>query len=354
MTQNDFLRAIIAHPEDDLPRLVYADWLEERGDPRGEFIRLQFALRDPDLDPRVRHQMTVREQELLTVHETEWLGELAPLKALCTFRRGFPDELTIGAGPFLERAGRLVRGSTVRAVTLQKVGDLLPTLTRSAALEGLTRLSFPDGVLADADIEHLAACRFLTTLTELDLVANRIGISGARRLAASPNFPNLRALTLDHNPIEDLGLDALAASPNFPALTSLAVRSCDLHASGVKCLTTAPLFGRLHALALDANALGNPGLQMLARARPSAALTVLSLSRTTSNSLGLRPLAASSVVAGLQHFDLRHNQITDGGAQSLVDSAHLHSLVHLDLRGNQLSHDARHQLKLRFGKAVVY
>src|SRR5262249_51734963 len=39
-----FLQAILAAPEDDTPRLVYADWLEERGDPRGEFIRIQCEL----------------------------------------------------------------------------------------------------------------------------------------------------------------------------------------------------------------------------------------------------------------------------------------------------------------------
>jgi uncharacterized protein (TIGR02996 family) len=39
-----FLRAITAAPDDAAPRLVYADWLDERGDPRGEFIRLQTAM----------------------------------------------------------------------------------------------------------------------------------------------------------------------------------------------------------------------------------------------------------------------------------------------------------------------
>jgi uncharacterized protein (TIGR02996 family) len=34
-----FLRAILERPDDDAPRLIYADWLEERGDPRGEFLR---------------------------------------------------------------------------------------------------------------------------------------------------------------------------------------------------------------------------------------------------------------------------------------------------------------------------
>src|SRR5688500_9046788 len=40
--ENSALRAaIIAHPDEDTPRLMYADWLQENGDPaRAEFVRL--------------------------------------------------------------------------------------------------------------------------------------------------------------------------------------------------------------------------------------------------------------------------------------------------------------------------
>src|SRR4051812_24479251 len=38
-----FIAAILADPEDDLRRLIYADWLDERGDVRGDFIRSQIA-----------------------------------------------------------------------------------------------------------------------------------------------------------------------------------------------------------------------------------------------------------------------------------------------------------------------
>jgi uncharacterized protein (TIGR02996 family) len=39
-----FRQAITADPEDDGLRLVYADWLEEHGDVRGEYLRLECAL----------------------------------------------------------------------------------------------------------------------------------------------------------------------------------------------------------------------------------------------------------------------------------------------------------------------
>lgn len=36
-----FLRMIVANPGDDAPRLIYADWLEERDDPRGTYLRAE-------------------------------------------------------------------------------------------------------------------------------------------------------------------------------------------------------------------------------------------------------------------------------------------------------------------------
>jgi uncharacterized protein (TIGR02996 family) len=36
-----FVLAILQDPDNDVPRLRYADWLEGRGDPAGQFIRVQ-------------------------------------------------------------------------------------------------------------------------------------------------------------------------------------------------------------------------------------------------------------------------------------------------------------------------
>ena len=46
MTDRDaLLAAITANPDEDTPRLIYADWLQENGEPdRAEFIRLQCRL----------------------------------------------------------------------------------------------------------------------------------------------------------------------------------------------------------------------------------------------------------------------------------------------------------------------
>ena len=39
--ETGFMNAIIQAPGDDLPRLVFADWLEERDDDRAHFIRVR-------------------------------------------------------------------------------------------------------------------------------------------------------------------------------------------------------------------------------------------------------------------------------------------------------------------------
>src|SRR5262249_14462810 len=39
-----FLRAVVADPADDATRLIYADWLEEQGDPRAQYLRLEMEL----------------------------------------------------------------------------------------------------------------------------------------------------------------------------------------------------------------------------------------------------------------------------------------------------------------------
>lgn len=48
-TYESLYKAILRHPEEDTPRLMYADWLDENDQPeRAEFIRLQVALAWPD------------------------------------------------------------------------------------------------------------------------------------------------------------------------------------------------------------------------------------------------------------------------------------------------------------------
>src|SRR5262249_61699271 len=80
---------ILANPHSDEPRLLYAEWLDERCLPLGEFIRTQIHLTKlPAGDPRLL-ELERREQELLAEFESAWVDGPAERVDRWGFRRGF-------------------------------------------------------------------------------------------------------------------------------------------------------------------------------------------------------------------------------------------------------------------------
>jgi carbon storage regulator len=70
-----FLNAIQASPNDEGLRLVFADWLEEHGDPLAELLRLQCRLARLPAKDRRRPALARREQALWAEHGTaRWAG----------------------------------------------------------------------------------------------------------------------------------------------------------------------------------------------------------------------------------------------------------------------------------------
>jgi uncharacterized protein (TIGR02996 family) len=67
-----FLRAIAEEPDDDTHRLVFADWLEERGDWRAEFIRLDCRLKVMAEDEPGRAELQARRDELWSRLSPSW------------------------------------------------------------------------------------------------------------------------------------------------------------------------------------------------------------------------------------------------------------------------------------------
>lgn len=76
-----FVRDIHANPTDPAPRLIYADWLQERGDAqslaRAELLRLEVAA--ADAKPAARRKMEARIGELRRTIDPGWLALLAKL-----------------------------------------------------------------------------------------------------------------------------------------------------------------------------------------------------------------------------------------------------------------------------------
>jgi uncharacterized protein (TIGR02996 family) len=215
MTDGEALFAtILAEPDEDTPRLVYADWLDENNQPaRAEFVRVQVALASsPTL------ALVSREKTLLALHEEEWL---APLKASgqpleggagAQFRRGFVEVVWMSARGFIDKAAGLFAQAPVRElrVTLATPDDFR-RLMNTPRLTRLRGLDLSDRRLGDVAVAELLRSQFSTSLRELRLRGCAITDRGARMLAA-PGFDwPLGELDVSHNPISAAGIEALRA-----------------------------------------------------------------------------------------------------------------------------------------------
>jgi uncharacterized protein (TIGR02996 family) len=100
--EEGFLRALEDNPADEAALLVYADWLEERGDVRGEFLRLLLA----PIPTRLRQLAAQLEPGWVAKVRRRWLrGKLFVLRGLQPGREyplyegdnliGHPDEVPV-------------------------------------------------------------------------------------------------------------------------------------------------------------------------------------------------------------------------------------------------------------------
>jgi uncharacterized protein (TIGR02996 family) len=323
------LQDILANPDDDAPRLVYADWLDEHGDSdRAEFIRVQIEAARLGRDKAFRPALHKRGQKLLDRHRAEWLREVpAPLRKEVEFKRGFVGWLHCSARDLLRGAERLFRHAPVQSVRLKYATRCLAELAACPYLARLNQINFYakatriDGPAARA----FFASPYLGGLVQLDLRYNALGPEGAVELAGCPHLARLRHLELTNNHIGDEGAAALAASPHLGSLETLNLFGNDIGDDGASALAPSPHLNRLDFLGLTSNRVGQAGVEALAAATGLPALTRLGLA---------------------------YNPVGDDGAQALLASPRLGRLRMLDLREALLSAATAAVLRRRFAETL--
>ena len=75
--EKPFLDEISANPDDDGARLIYADWLEEQGDPRAEYVRAEVAFYGTSMDDAEFANRRDLLRELNLDHDPTWTLRLA-------------------------------------------------------------------------------------------------------------------------------------------------------------------------------------------------------------------------------------------------------------------------------------
>jgi uncharacterized protein (TIGR02996 family) len=344
-TADAFLQAICDDPDDDTPRLVYADWLEEHGNAaeldRARFIRLQIeAHRLPEFDRR-RYQCKWEAERLLGRHRTAWLASLpwwVKRYGGGFFERGFVQGLSVLPRHFLEEFPELPPREPVTELRVRCAGDNVP-VEKLLALPGLDRLrelDFSGHRLKDAAAGKVARCPALHNLISLNLSANDIGLKGVRALANSQHLQNLEHLDL--GPLSREALMAVAAHLN--RLQRLDIHPAASGLDGLDMVLLSDLGRRLTALSLSGSQFGaeaqDAAAQRLALSFGVAWLTSLSFVWTRIGDAGLRALAAAPHLSRLRHLALLGCAVGAEGLGALAASDVFGELTRLVISYNRL------------------
>jgi uncharacterized protein (TIGR02996 family) len=235
-----FVQAMRDAPDDEAVRLVFADWLEERGDPRGEFLRIQVELARwvPNLARRTR--LKECERELLARHGREWIGPLADVCLAWRFVGGLAhitmSPRRFGSAAFAAHAEEWFSRAWVSAVRLS--GRISKRLY---SMEPPYASPLVDLDLSDNDLAHLPRI----ALTHF------ISISPYGPVPYSPRGP--RRLNLANNLFTDHHAAAPHVTPALEGLAELDVHNNHLTDRGVCFLLSSPLGSRLRRLDVSGN-----------------------------------------------------------------------------------------------------
>lgn len=350
-----FLQDVIEHPDDDTPRRVYADWLEERGGPedlaRAEFIRVQFLLRDLSADDPRRLLLEGRQRGLLAAHGENWAAPLRGVAGVSgwEFRRGFVDKVTLSIEDFHSSADALFRSTPVQEVRLvcgqpkdEEVAGrrAMQRLADSPHLERVTALDLEDDSLWNVSLSPLASSPRLVRLTTLRLSVHVQSGSAAGGWAEAPFLPRLTSLRLrllgNHYSTRFPQGGALLLTTPLNRLETLELSQGGVTEAELQAVTTSSHLGRLTTLRLGGNLLGTGDVRRLISCPGLPSMRTLDLSLCGLHTLAAHTLADAPLLGRLETLELSRNRLGDHGAQGLAASPHLARLQRLNLNANHI------------------
>jgi uncharacterized protein (TIGR02996 family) len=384
MTDHDaLLRAIIDNPEEDTPRLAFADWLDEHADAfptpaavrqRAAFIRDDTVLSQRDeFDPaRLRWELIEKpacEAEPWTDHALPPLPEGYAFGRDPLFRRGFPWAVELSP---LGRVGRheLLPGTfPPECIRLRDLGYQAVTILHNSPWRNrVSAVEFHPGPTGRVGVRRLVQVPNLDCLTRLTfgdpafVAPYAINAPETRELIESPLFGRLSSLGISRAPV-GTALALAIARIDATALRELRLTACQLRSEALAALLESPTGVHLESLSIGHDVNSRPGkLQVLGRATRPRALRSLVMNLDLVNEAGLEAFLASPLVSTLNRLDLSHcglnrermrllasgeyenlrvlklngNPIGNDGADSLARSTHLAKLLVLELSYSQV------------------
>ena len=314
MDEQGFLKLVRHNPDSDEPRLLLADWYEEQGDARGEFIRLQCELFQQHPAEEGVADKEARVRQLLHKHQSRWIKQLPKIAGLTW--GSFTDAATEARW---ESGRHYFRRGMVELVTLNKrqIRDNMSALKNYGIASCPTIGSeMPDYVWQlQNDLPHLRSVELFQKQQPLAL------------LGQLEQFSRLEALTVNEcnlGPGDVAELQQL----NLPHLRSLDLHFNDLGPS-IGELALAPWMKGLRWLDIGLNDLG----------------AQWSHDGTTEFAATLGKQEALSDLAWL---DIRSNRLRDPHLIEFLRGCQLKRLVGLNLAGNQFFNSVHRILRTVF------
>lgn len=339
----ELIDAILASPDDPGPYLVYADWLQSRGDPRGELIMVQHQLQArPDDAALLERQNKLIEQlapaRLAHMEKKKRSARMKADSGYChiEWRLGFIVAARIGRcsdrPPYTVRelVASLLAHPSAQVLQSLTIGALGPQdeYDYTAVIEEICRARptwLRELVLADFAPEHSelgvsvlgdVSCLYQAVpgLERLHLRGGSMDVGERMDLAA------LRHLAITTTVFDERTLQAVATS-SWPRLEKL-----ELRAGGT------PLPG--------------PGVTALLAARDMKALSHLALVDIDGTSDIVRgALPGSELLRQLQVLDLSGGSLSDRDVEIMLSQRHaFEHLTRLDVERNYLSDSAAQAL----------
>ncbi len=302
-----FYQAIQEDPDNDGPRLIYADWLDESGRESpaafAEFIRVQVELARLPPQSNRAVELCSRQDALLDEWRDVWLGDLAKTFHDCTFRRGFLEAVHASSLDFLEHAPDwFERWPTLSVAKLTGSYHHIGTLAESPWLAHLRGLDLSDNELGAQEIKLLSDSRFIALLEAIDLSSNPFGSEGVNWLANAQFADELRELCLG-----DCGIGRIN---DLLGLRATQWRRIDLSNNHLRPsdairLAESEALGHVTALDFGGNPIGDIGTTALVQSHNAANLVSLGLASADVGDKGLIALAESTNLTSLRNLDVR-------------------------------------------------
>ncbi len=291
----DLRQRVVDAPDDLETRLVYADALSERGDPRGEWIALE-CRRDREDDAQ-----EIRRRALWQRHRKTWLAEdVGPLAdiapaSVVTYRDGFVRDVELSLDEALQHGSRLA-AQPLHTLRLTELGVRLPRFAGSPLLSRIRGLDLtPHGGAPAGTIERLLGMCATARLETLALPHMTDADELVRVLRAAPWLDKLAELVVPTELSPPVATWLARAMPRLRSLT------CRVSAAALSALVETAAFSLRELLVIGTGepALSDAIVRVLgAPACSQLAVLELALVAATPSSVAALPTTIERLVVG--------------------------------------------------------